>query len=38
MPIDYLALDFIARITCALSMFKLQMWRATNCQGTPSCL
>lgn len=30
MLIKYLAFDFIIKITCALSMFKLQMWRATN--------
>lgn len=38
MLIEYLALDFIVKITSALSMFELQMWRATNCHGTPSCL
>lgn len=38
MLIEYLALDFIVKITCALSMFKLHMWRIADCQGTPSCL
>lgn len=33
MLIKYLAFDFIIKITCALSMFKLQMWRATNCHS-----
>lgn len=33
MLIEYLAFDFIIKITCALNMFKLQMWRATNCHS-----